>query len=94
VTRHEGAIKYLENRGITGEVIPHLEAENIKKGDQLYGVLPIPFILKAIERGAEVYILVIPWILFTERGKELSPGEMEEAGAKILKIENLNVKEI
>jgi len=37
---------------------------------------------------------VIPWILFTERGKELSPGEMEEAGAKILKIENLNVKEI
>jgi len=42
VTRHEGAIKYLENRGITGEVIPHLEAENIKKGTNYMESSPYP----------------------------------------------------
>ena len=83
VTRHAGAIRWLASRGIRGEVIPHLDIETIEKGDRIFGVLPLNIIREALARGAEVHLVTLPTLAFKERGQELSPKKMEEAGARL-----------
>ena len=60
VTRHKGTIEWLKSKGIVGEVIEHLKPEDIKKGDKIYGNLSIDLMKEALDRGAEVYLLLLP----------------------------------
>jgi len=94
VTRHLGAVEWLKSKGIEGEVIQHLSLEDINKGDKIYGVLPIHIAKEALDRGAEVYMLILPNITHNARGRELTPEEMDKAGAKIVKIKNIELEEI
>ncbi|MBC7109077.1 MAG: CRISPR-associated protein Csx16 [Methanomassiliicoccales archaeon] len=94
VTRHPGAIRWLRAKGIEGEVIQHLTPEEIEEGDRIYGILPVSLILEALQRGAQVYLLVLPGIAFSQRGQELAPDEMEKAGAKIIRIREIVAEEV
>ena len=40
VTRHKALVEFLALKGITGEVVEHATAENVK-GKIVYGVLPL-----------------------------------------------------
>ncbi len=94
VTRHSGAIRWLQSRGIKGEIIEHLDPDEIKSGDEVYGILPVHLIHQLLEKGARVYLLVLPALAFSQRGQELSPDEMEEAGAKIVEVKSLELEEV
>lgn len=94
VTRHKGAIKWLQAKGIKGEIIEHLTPDKIEEGDKIYGILPVPLIIEALQRRAQVYLLVLPGIAFSQRGQELTPAEMEKAGAKIIRIKSIKTEEV
>jgi len=89
VSRHSSAIAWLKKRGIEGEVVSQIDSsliETLQKDDEVYGILPTHLALQILERGVKVFLLQLPNVVFEQRGKELSPEEMEEAGAKILRF--------
>ena len=94
VTRHQGTVTWLNAKGIMGEVIPQLTPEQIVAGDILYGVLPIPLIALAFEKGARVILTVLPAVVFAQRGSELTPAEMDGVGARLLEVVSLQLKEV
>jgi len=94
VSRHKGAIEWLRSKKIEGEVIEHLSTEDLTGNERIYGVLPLPLIKEAMDKGCEVNILVLPAIAFGQRGQELTPEEMDKAGAKILRVKELTLEEV
>lgn len=82
ITRHAGAIEWLKSKGYGGEVMPHFNGE-VEEGATYIGVLPIPMIHHIINGGGRFILLTLPQIAFGERGQELSPEEMEAAGASL-----------
>jgi putative CRISPR-associated protein (TIGR02620 family) len=89
VTRHAGAIRWLNSSGITGEIISQWTDERTNQlvpGDLVVGVLPLPLIADVIRTGARFGLLILPAIAFSQRGQELSPEEMEHAGANVTEI--------
>ncbi len=95
VTRHAGLIAWLKSHAIEGDNIPQLSADaaEIKEGDAVYGVLPMQLIKSCMDKGATVYITVLPNVPVEMRGKEMSPAEMDSAGAKVLKMKSLEYEE-
>ncbi len=76
VTRHAGMVEWLARRGITGEVKSQVTAEDVR-GKRVYGVLPLHIAAEA----AEVVTVDMPKIKQEQRGQDLSPEEMDAAGA-------------
>ena len=93
VTRHAGAIAWLQARGYEGQVNQHFDIEDARPGIRIIGVLPLPLIRRALAAGAEVLLLSMPAMLAKHRGKELSPAEMEEAGARLERVSLLSLDE-
>jgi len=79
VTRHAGAVEWLRLRhGITGRVITHAEATDV--ADKIViGVLPLHLAALA----ARVISIDLPGLRPDQRGKDLTPDEMDEAGATL-----------
>lgn len=71
VTRHAGLVEFLAARGITGKVVAHATAEDVR-GRDVYGILP--FHLAALCRTVTTVDLNLPP---DKRGSELSASEME-----------------
>ena len=97
VSRHSEAINWLQKKGIRGWTIEHINdsiIEEIKEDYKVYGVLPIPIIKQILDKGAEVYLINLPAVAVGQRGKELTVEEMDKAGAKIIKISKLELKEV
>jgi len=97
VSRHKGAIKWLESKGIKGWIVEHIDnniIEAIKEGYKVYGILPVPIIKQIMDKGAEVYLINLPAVALGQRGKELTVEEMDQAGAKIIKIDKLELQEV
>jgi len=92
VTRHEGTISLLKKHFTGAEVMPHLDINKIKRGDSVYGVLPIHLIHEVMSRGATFYIvsLDIPPEL---RGKELSEEEVLSLNLRLMRVKNLELEE-
>lgn len=78
VTRHAGLVEWLARRGITGEVKAQATAEDVR-GKIVYGVLPLHLAALA----AEVWTVDMPDLAPDQRGKDLSPAEMDAAGATL-----------
>ena len=78
VTRHAGLVEWLRLHGVTGEVIPHATEENVR-GRVVYGVLP----LNLAAAAARVYAIDLPGLKPEQRGKDLTPDEMDDAGATL-----------
>jgi len=97
VTRHEGAIKWIRAKGFDGEVVAHItekDIESLKPGDIVIGVLPLQLIAEILSRGAEFILLSLPAVAFSDRGKELSPEEMDKAGAKLYRVKSVQLEEV
>lgn len=93
ITRHAGAVEWLkEIKGVTGKVIPHFDEKIEVKGKKVYGTLPVHLIKKIIDQEGEFYLINLPSVAFSQRGEELTPSEMEEAGAQLLKIKNIEME--
>jgi len=94
VTRHQGAVAWLQEKGFRGEVVSHLSPEMVDEGDTVVGVLPIHLVWDLKRREARVIILVLPQVPPEKRGQELGPEQMEEFGAKLLEVRELELQEV
>ncbi len=79
ITRHKGAVEWLRLRGITGTVIEQA-AENDVRGKRVIGALPMN--LAALT--ASYVTIDMPKLKLEDRGKDLSPEEMDERGATMI----------
>src|SRR3990167_11033666 len=78
ITRHAGAVEWLRRRGIEGEVIAHATPDQVR-GRICYGVVP----LNLAALAAEVWTIDMPDLQASDRGRELTPEEMDGRGAEL-----------
>ena len=78
VTRHAGLVEWLAGRGITGKVIAQATAADVR-GKRVIGVLPLHLAAEA----AEVVTVDMPGLKPEQRGQDLSPEQMDAAGAAL-----------
>ena len=76
VSRHAGQVEWLKERGITGEIIPHATPEQVR-GKDVVGNLPLH--LAALANS--VAAVNLPNLPADLRGQDLTPAQMDEAGA-------------
>lgn len=82
VSRHAGAVEWLRRQGIKGKVIAHATADDVR-GCEVYGNLPLHLAAEA----ASVTIISLPDLRPDQRGKDLSPAEMDTTGAHLESFE-------
>ncbi len=85
VTRHPGAVEWLQQRGISGEVVASLDENALPEGVRVYGVLPLMLACELLKRGNEVYIIQFP-PRRVYNGQELTAEEMASNGAKLFRF--------
>jgi len=91
VTRHTGAIEWLKANGFSGEVVSHLTGDTILPGNIYIGVLPLPMIQRILDAGSRFYLLVMPEVSLAQRDREMTPGEMDAAGAKLMEVKKIEM---
>ena len=79
VTRHAGAVEWLSKQGIVGDVISHVTDASQVQGADVYGALP--FHLASIANS--VTVVDMPNLRPDQRGQDLTPEEMDAAGARL-----------
>jgi len=78
ITRHAGAVEWLRRRGIVGEVVAHATPDQVR-GRICCGVVP----LNLAALASEVWAIDMPGLKPADRGRDLTPEEMDEAGAEL-----------
>lgn len=78
VTRHEGLVEWLRMQGISGNVIAQATPKDVA-GNIVIGALP----LHLASLAQEVISIDLPGLTPEQRGKDLTPAEMDAAGAKM-----------
>ena len=81
VTRHEGAVEWLRQQGITGNVISHATESDVA-GKDVIGILPLH--LAALANSVTAIVMDLPPEF---RGKDITPEQMDACGAKLVKYE-------
>jgi CRISPR-associated protein Csx16 len=79
VTRHSGAVEWLRRQGITGDVISHITDAAQIAGRRVVGALPLHLACHAAAVGS----IDMPALRPEQRGQDLTPAEMDAAGATI-----------
>jgi len=79
VTRHAGAVEWLEGICVYGRVIAHATADDVR-GKIVIGALP--FHLAAL--ATRVGIIDLPGLTAEQRGRDLTVEEMNAAGAALV----------
>ena len=79
VSRHEGAVKWLAQCGITGPVISGNATPDDVRGKVVVGNVPLHLAALA----ARVASIDMPALRADQRGADLTPAEMDAAGASI-----------
>lgn len=79
VTRHQGAVAWLEAQGITGEVISHVASADEVRGRVVIGALPLHLASEAEKIGS----IDMPGLRPDQRGQDLTPVDMDAAGATL-----------
>ena len=78
ISRHPGAVAWLAAQGITGEVVAHATPQQVR-GRDVIGVLPLALAAEA----HSVSSIDLPGLAPEQRGRDLSPDEMNAAGATL-----------
>ncbi len=76
VSRHQGLVDWLAQRGIVGDVIAHASPDDVI-GKDVIGNLP----LHLASLAKSVTVIDMPALPADWRGKDLSPEQMDQAGA-------------
>jgi CRISPR-associated protein Csx16 len=79
VTRHSGAVEWLRRQGITGDVLSHVANVEQIAGKRVVGALPLHLACHAAAVGS----IDMPGMRPEQRGQDLTPTEMDAAGAAI-----------
>jgi len=79
VTRHSGVIEWLARHGISGQVIAHVADPAQVAGRAVIGNLPLHLAALATRIGS----IDMPGLRADQRGADLSPEEMDAAGAAL-----------
>ena len=79
VTRHSGAVEWLAERSITGQVIAHVSDPAQVAGKAVIGNLPLHLAALADRVGS----IDMPGLRSDQRGADLTTEEMGAAGAVI-----------
>ncbi len=79
ISRHAGAVAWLAQRGITGPVISGNAAPDDVRGRIVIGNLPLHLAAQAARVGS----IDMPGLAAADRGRDLTPEEMDAAGAVI-----------
>ena len=79
VTRHAGAVEWLRRQGVSGDVVSHATPQLVE-GRHVIGVLP--YNLASLAKSYTA--LELPGLKPGQRGDELSPEGMDEAGARLV----------
>lgn len=82
ISRHAGAIEWLERQGIEGQQCPHLVIEQVAAGDTVIGTLPVNLAAKVCAVPA-IYCHLSLEVPFAWRGQELTAEQMEACGATL-----------
>lgn len=80
VSRHKGLIEWLNREGIYGVVYSHISNPSVLFGAHVYGVLPLSLACLC----DVVTEVALPGLKPDQRGKELTPEEMDAAGAHLV----------
>ena len=91
VARHQGAIEWMAQQGLKVDKHElHFDAQHIKPGDQVVGILPIHLIAKVCQQGGRYWHLQVE-VPFELRGKELSMDDLNSLNAKLVeyKVEEI-----
>ena len=78
VSRHQGLVDWLAQRGIVGKVIAHATPDDVR-GKDVIGNLPLH--LASVAKS--VTVVDMPDLPADWRGKDLTPDQMDQAGAKL-----------
>jgi len=78
VSRHQGLVDWLARRGIVGDVITHASPDDVK-GKDVIGNLPLH--LAAVAKS--VTVVDMPDLPADWRGKDITPDQMDQAGATL-----------
>ena len=76
VSRHAGAVEWLRRQGIAGTVIEQATADDVA-GKVVIGNLPMHLAAEAHQVGS----IDLPGLAREQRGRDLTPEEMDVAGA-------------
>lgn len=88
VTRHTGAIEWLRRHGIAGEVLDHVGSVDVNN-KRVIGALPLHLAARALS----VTTIDMPGLTPEQRGKDLSPEEMDAAGARLSTYKVVEINE-
>lgn len=80
VTRHMGAVQWLAQKGIRGRHMERVKRAEVR-GKTIYGVVPLPMAALA----KEVYIIEMPKMDQDQTRSEMTPDEMDKAGAVLVR---------
>lgn len=79
VSRHAGAVEWLRRQEITGDVLTHVGNVAQIAGKRVVGALPLHLAVHAAAVGS----IDMPALRPEQRGQDLTPAEMDAAGASI-----------
>jgi putative CRISPR-associated protein (TIGR02620 family) len=79
VSRHGGTVEWLHRRGVDGEVVAHVDDIKIVHHRVVYGALPYHLAVAA----EEIRAVEMPHLKVGDRGRDLTPEEMDAAGARV-----------
>ena len=83
MSRHPGALVWIRAQKIHFDFhVPHLDIEQISRGDTVIGTLPIHLAARVNERGARYFNLSLE-VPAELRGKELSAKTLETFQARL-----------
>lgn len=77
VTRHAGAVEWLKEQGIEGEILAHVDNPEKIRGKICIGALPLHLAAEAVVVGT----IDLPGLTPEQRGKDLTVQEMINAAA-------------
>jgi CRISPR-associated protein Csx16 len=78
VSRHQGLVDWLAQRGIVGKVIAHATPDDVR-GKDVIGNLPLHLASVALS----VTVVDMPNLPPELRGQDLSPEQMDQVGATL-----------
>ena len=83
ITRQQGAVQWAEQQGFTiDQVLSHFDTKQVQQDDKVLGTLPVHLAAEVCARGSEYFHLSLETPP-EYRGKELSPQQMDQFGAKL-----------
>lgn len=94
VSRHQGAIEFVESLGFNGTVVDQFSAEMVTSGMAVVGVLPIHLAAEVLGRGGRFYQIIMPSVPQEMRGQELTPEQMRQYGARLVEVESIVINEV